>query len=77
MWTDFRWISFLKVLLAEFCAHGNETSGAVIKPVVSLAKMTVFWDVAPCSLVQIDRRFRGAYCLLHQGDKLSETGYRN
>jgi hypothetical protein len=24
-------------------------------------KMTVFWDVAPCSLVEINRRFRGAY----------------
>jgi hypothetical protein len=23
--------------------------------------MAVFWDVAPCSLVDIDRRFRGAY----------------
>jgi hypothetical protein len=23
-------------------------------------KMAVFWDVAPCSLVYIDRRFRGA-----------------
>jgi hypothetical protein len=31
-------------------------------------KMTVFWDVAPCSLVEIYRRFRGAYCLHHQGD---------
>jgi hypothetical protein len=30
-------------------------------------KMTVFWDVAPCSLVEIDRRYRGAYRLLHQG----------
>jgi hypothetical protein len=26
-------------------------------------KMTVFWDVAPCSLLEIDRRFRGACCL--------------
>jgi hypothetical protein len=26
-------------------------------------KMTVFWDVAQCSVVEIDRRFRGAYCL--------------
>jgi hypothetical protein len=26
--------------------------------------MTVFWDVAPCNVVQIDRRFRDAYCLL-------------
>jgi hypothetical protein len=30
-------------------------------------KMAVFLDVAPCSLVEIDRRFRGAYCLHHQG----------
>jgi hypothetical protein len=39
-------------------------------------KMTVFWDVAPCSLVQINQHFRGAYCLHHQGDKgrsISET----
>jgi hypothetical protein len=28
-------------------------------------KMTVFWDVAPCSLVEIDRRFRG---VLHRPD---------
>jgi hypothetical protein len=31
-------------------------------------KMAVLWDVAPRSLVEIDRRFRGAYCLHHQGD---------
>jgi hypothetical protein len=30
-------------------------------------KMAVFWDVAPCSLVDIDRRFRAAYYLHHQG----------
>jgi hypothetical protein len=29
-------------------------------------KMTVFWDVVSCRLVEIDRRFRGAYCLHHQ-----------
>jgi hypothetical protein len=26
-------------------------------------KIAVFWDVAPCSLVDIDRPFREAYCL--------------
>jgi hypothetical protein len=26
-------------------------------------KMAVFWDFAPYSHVEIDRRFRGAYCL--------------
>jgi hypothetical protein len=28
--------------------------------------ISVFRDVAPCSLVKIDRCFRGAYCLHHQ-----------
>jgi hypothetical protein len=31
-------------------------------------KFRVFWDVAPCSHVEVDRRLRGAYCLHHQGD---------
>jgi hypothetical protein len=28
-------------------------------------KFRVFWDVLPCSRVDADRRFRGAYCLHH------------
>jgi hypothetical protein len=27
-------------------------------------KMSVFWDVAPCSLVDIDQSFTGAYCCI-------------
>jgi hypothetical protein len=30
-------------------------------------KMTVLWDVVPCSLVKIDQLFRGAHYLHHQG----------
>jgi hypothetical protein len=30
-------------------------------------KMTVFWIFAPCILVEVYRRFRGACCLHHQG----------
>jgi hypothetical protein len=30
-------------------------------------KMTIFWDVVPCSLLEVYRRFRGACCLHHQG----------
>jgi hypothetical protein len=30
--------------------------------------MTAFWDIALCSLFGVDRRFRGEYCLHHQGD---------
>jgi hypothetical protein len=29
--------------------------------------VTVFWDIAPCSLVEVDRRLRGAYFFHHQG----------
>jgi hypothetical protein len=37
-------------------------------------KFRVFWDVEPCGHVEVDRRFRGAYCLHHQKTlKLSET----
>jgi hypothetical protein len=34
----------------------------------SVQKFRVFWDVAPCSHVEVDRRFRGAYCLHHRPD---------
>jgi len=30
--------------------------------------MRAFWDIAPCSLVGVDWRFRGAYCLHHRPD---------
>jgi len=29
--------------------------------------MPVFWDVALCSLIEVHRRFKGAYCNHHQG----------
>jgi hypothetical protein len=29
--------------------------------------VTVFWDVAPCTRVEIDRHFGGAYRLYNQG----------
>jgi hypothetical protein len=31
--------------------------------------MAVFWVVAQCSLVDVYRRFSGACCLHHQGDR--------
>jgi hypothetical protein len=37
-------------------------------------KIAVFWDVAPCSLVGTDRRFRGAYCFHHQDDDHPDDG---
>jgi hypothetical protein len=32
-------------------------------------KFRVFWDVLPCSQVDVDGLFRGAYWLHHQGDE--------
>jgi hypothetical protein len=29
-------------------------------------KITAFWNMSPCSLVEVNRRFRDAYCLLHR-----------
>jgi hypothetical protein len=37
-------------------------------------EMAVFWDVAQCSLVDIDKRFRGAYCLHHHVVDLDDGG---
>jgi hypothetical protein len=34
-------------------------------------KFRIFWDVAPCSHVEVDRRFRSVYCLHHQSDESS------
>jgi hypothetical protein len=28
-------------------------------------KIIVFWDVAPCSLIEVYQRFRGTYCIHH------------
>jgi len=32
-------------------------------------KMTRFWNFAPYSLAETDRRFRSSYCLLHLSDR--------
>jgi hypothetical protein len=40
---------------------------------ISYLKFRVFWDVAPCSHVEVDRRFRGAYCLHHRPDDGGNT----
>jgi hypothetical protein len=33
-----------------------------------IVKFRVFWDVVPCRHIEVDRRFRGGYCLHHQGN---------
>jgi hypothetical protein len=41
--------------------------------------VTSFWDIAPCSLIEVDRRFRDAYCritLMMEALSTSETSAR-
>jgi hypothetical protein len=35
---------------------------------IMVLKMIAFCDIAPCGLVELDWRFRGAFCVHHQGD---------
>jgi hypothetical protein len=41
---------------------------------VTSVKMIAFWDIAPRSVVEIDRRFRGVYRFQIQGDGLDDGG---
>jgi hypothetical protein len=41
-----------------------------------LLKMTVFWIVAPCSLIEVYRPFRGACCLHHLEDRTAQQPRR-
>jgi hypothetical protein len=42
-------------------------------------KMRVIWDtsIAPCRVVEVNRRFRGAYCLHYQGDRRDSGGCKH
>jgi hypothetical protein len=61
-------IKVYRKLLTYLVKIGNVVVGFQVLTAVSM-KFRVFWDVAPCSHVEVDRRFRGAYCLHHQGDE--------
>jgi hypothetical protein len=43
---------------------------------IILKKMTVFWVVAPCDLVEVYRLFRGAYYLHPRGDNTAQQPRR-
>jgi hypothetical protein len=40
-------------------------------------KLTAFFNITPCNLVKVDRRFRGTYCLHHQGNYRGSTHFLN
>jgi hypothetical protein len=44
---------------------------------ISIMNIKVFWDIALCSLVDVDQHFRGAYFLHHQVDRNIHTRRKN
>jgi hypothetical protein len=48
-------------------ARNRDRWKAPVNTVMSV-NMTVFWDVKPCRLVEVYRRFRSACCLHNQDD---------
>jgi hypothetical protein len=54
--------------LGKIMSSSERGRSLVTLQVLTAASMeiAVFWDVAPCSLVEIYLRFRDAYCLNHQ-----------
>jgi hypothetical protein len=50
---------FLVVFITFFLHYANNTNAFIT------LEFRAFCDVAPCSHVEVDRRFRGAYSLRH------------
>jgi hypothetical protein len=51
----------------------NVNCGIKLKVFIALSvKITVFWNMSPCALVMVYRRFRKNYCLPHQGVRLMQ-----
>jgi hypothetical protein len=53
--------------------HACECVKSYIRFVYAWMILAVFWVVAPCCLVEVCRRFRGACCLHHQGGLMMEA----
>jgi hypothetical protein len=49
----------------------------MLKLHISQYKMTVFWNIAPCSLVDTDRRFRGVHRLMMKAVITPEISHKN
>jgi hypothetical protein len=74
LWDEIRTIYFL-IMAQEVCfALWSWATAALILGMRfqvltgAIMKVTVFWYVEPCSLIEMYRSSRGAYCLHHEGD---------
>jgi hypothetical protein len=73
-WSLGLWGSGFKSLLKHGCLsssvyYNHYHSLVTLSSTLYSLKFRVFWDVASYGLIVVDRRFRGTYCLHHQGDQ--------
>jgi hypothetical protein len=59
------------------CSEVYSKSNAIWELKLPTSMMIALWEKAPCSLVEICRRFRDAYFLHHQGDNGGDTHHWN
>jgi hypothetical protein len=55
-------------MLWYYCVEMSGSSTSWLFFTTASMKMTATWDVVPCSLVKVGRRFINEYCHHHQGD---------
>jgi hypothetical protein len=64
------------VVMTLACVHNNCVDHCLFSDVYSIHTMkTVFWNVVPCSLVDVNWCFRSACCFHYQGNCPDDTGY--
>jgi hypothetical protein len=63
---------YLHIILIRDLGYTGEVGFEVLTAVST--KMAVFWVVALCSLAEVYQRFRGPYCLHHQGSDQPDDG---
>jgi hypothetical protein len=79
-WVDLRTFVDVVINTRETSLPGQDSRPLIYQYLVTLnfvrfqvleaagTKMTAFWNMTQCSLVEADRRFAGEYCLDHHGD---------
>jgi hypothetical protein len=74
-----RWRNKLEHPLCSlrFRVHKGTIGVFNLAELYQLVEISVFWDVAPYSPIEVNRRFRGAYCLHYRPDDGVSTRFWN
>jgi hypothetical protein len=73
-WEIIAYFVTIEYLAADTCFRKSGYKG---QPTALSWKVTDFWDIVPCSLVEVYRRFRGTYYLRCQDDETSALYLRS